>query len=115
MDPNCIFCKIIAGEIPATVIDRDKDFIAIADVNPQAPTHLLVMPIKHYPNLNAFIDVLSNTVIARLFAFAAHLGASAGKGAGYRIVINTGPNGGQSVDHLHIHVLAGRHMSWPPG
>jgi histidine triad (HIT) family protein len=116
----CIFCKIVAGEIPATVIERDDDVIVITDVNPQAPTHLLVMPVQHFANLNAFAEGANDIVVAHLFAVAARLGASAGKESadspgGYRLVVNTGANGGQTVAHLHVHVLAGRHMTWPPG
>lgn len=115
MDSTCIFCKIIAGEIPAAIVDREDGAIAINDVSPQAPTHLLVIPTEHHANLNAFASDSSATSLAKLFAFAARIGASVGKDAGYRIVINTGAEGGQTVDHLHLHVLAGRPMTWPPG
>lgn len=120
MEQSCIFCRIIAGEIPATIIERDDYVIAIADVNPQAPTHFLIIPVKHFANLNAVTEGTSETVLAHLFEVAARLGESAGKESedspgGYRLVVNTGANGGQTVDHLHIHVLAGRHMTWPPG
>ena len=114
MDPNCIFCKIIAGDIPAQFVHRDGDIVAIADVNPQAPTHVLVMPVEHVPNLPEFAASTNPELIAKLFRTAGELGRERGPG-GFRAVVNTGLDGGQTVDHLHIHVLAGRHMTWPPG
>ncbi|MGZ3499509.1 MAG: histidine triad nucleotide-binding protein [Vulcanimicrobiaceae bacterium] len=114
MDSNCIFCKIIAGEIPAQFVHRDEDIVAIADVNPQAPTHVLVMPVRHVPNLPEFAESEKPELIAKLLRTAGELGRQRGAD-GFRAVINTGRNGGQTVDHLHIHVLAGRHLTWPPG
>jgi len=113
-DPDCIFCKIIAGEIPAREVFRDDEIAAVEDVNPQAPSHLLVMPRAHVANASAFAKSASASAIARLFSKAAEIGRERGPN-GYRIVINEGPEGGQTVDHLHVHVLAGRHMHWPPG
>ncbi len=110
---DCIFCKIAAGEVPARVIYRDEDVVAIEDLIPQAPTHLLVMPRKHYATLDAAAD--DDAVAAGLVAVAARLGRERGASRGFRLVVNTGPDGGQTVGHVHVHVLAGRQMSWPPG
>lgn len=111
---DCIFCKIATGDIPATPVYRDIDVIAIADINPQAPTHLLVMPIAHHANIGALSDAEDAALMAKLFAVASKLGRERGAD-GYRLVMNTGADGGQTVDHLHVHVLAGRAMGWPPG
>lgn len=113
-DPSCIFCKIIAGEIPGKFVHRDGDIVAIEDVNPQAPKHVLVMPIKHVPNLPQFVGSETPEVIANVFRAAARIGSESA-GGDFRAVINTGPQAGQTVDHLHVHVLAGRAMHWPPG
>jgi diadenosine tetraphosphate (Ap4A) HIT family hydrolase len=113
-EPNCIFCKIIAGEIPGKFVHRDDDVVVIEDVNPQAPRHLLVMPVQHTANLEEFTATAPADVVAKLFSVAARLGREHGSGA-YRAVTNTGAQAGQSVDHLHVHVLAGRQMHWPPG
>ncbi len=113
-DASCIFCKILAGEIPATFAYRDEEFAAIEDVDPKAPVHLLVMPTRHSANVGEFSDSADDAEAARLIQVAAKLGRDRG-GPGYRLVINTGEEGGQTVDHLHVHVLAGRHMNWPPG
>ncbi|MBV9148456.1 MAG: histidine triad nucleotide-binding protein [Candidatus Eremiobacteraeota bacterium] len=113
-DPNCIFCKIIAGEIPARELFRDDDILAIEDVNPQAPSHVLVMPQAHVANMSTFSDTASAEKVARLLSKAAEIGRQRGA-KGFRLVINEGSDGGQTVEHLHVHVLAGRHMRWPPG
>lgn len=112
---GCIFCKIIAGDIPGNFVHRDDDVVAISDVNPQAPTHVLVMPVRHTPNLAGFANAAPAELAAKLLRVAAGIGERAGGSAGYRTVINTGSDGGQTVDHLHLHVLAGRAMHWPPG
>lgn len=111
---DCIFCKIIAGEIPAKFVHRDDDVVVIQDVNPQAPKHLLVMPVKHVASLPEFVGFEPPELVAKLFSVAGQLGREQ-SAAGFRAVVNTGPDGGQTVDHLHIHVLAGRQMHWPPG
>ena len=113
-DPDCIFCRIVAGDIPAQVIHRDETVIAIADVNPQAPQHLLVMPFRHFSNIAEFAESASPEEVQHLLRLAASLGSREYQD-GYRMVVNTGPAGGQTVGHLHVHVLAGRHMHWPPG
>ncbi len=111
---DCIFCKIIAGDIPAEVVYRDDDVVAIADANPQAPTHLLVMPVRHVANLGELSPEADASLLAKFVATAARLGRENGSN-GYRLVSNIGADGGQTVDHAHVHVLAGRHLTWPPG
>ena len=111
---SCIFCSIASGEIPSDVVFKDGDVIAVNDVNPQAPTHLLVMPVAHHANIGELADSNDSSLTAKLFEVASRLGRERGAGS-YRLVMNTGPNAGQTVDHLHVHVLAGRAMSWPPG
>ena len=112
---DCIFCKIIAGEIPGTFLHREPGFVVVADVNPQAPTHALVMPSAHEPNLESYVQNATAQDVAALFSLAARIGRERGGPGGYRLAINTGTAGGQTVDHLHLHVLAGRAMTWPPG
>ncbi len=114
MDSGCIFCKIAAGEIPAKVLHRDDRFIAIADVNAQAPQHALVMPVEHVANISDYARSGDAAAMGALFALAERLGRE-GSPQGFRLVVNTGEQGGQTVDHLHVHVLGGRHMHWPPG
>ena len=110
---NCIFCQVIAGEIPAQVVYRDDAVIAIRDIQPQAPTHLLVMPIAHSSDIGELEQSGDAALIGHLFAVAARLGRESG--GGFRLVVNTGAEAGQTVDHTHVHVLAGRFMEWPPG
>ena len=114
MNDDCIFCKISSGAIPAKEVYRDGDVLAIEDVNPQAPVHLLVLPSKHHPNIAELVDRDEGSLAGKLLEVASRLGRDRG-GDGFRLVINTGRNGGQTVDHLHVHVLAGRPMTWPPG
>ncbi len=111
---DCLFCKIASGEIPAKTVYRGDDVLAIEDINPQAPVHLLVMPTEHHANIGELSDARKGALLAKLIEVATKLGRERG-GDGYRLVLNTGPDGGQTVDHLHVHVLAGRHMAWPPG
>jgi histidine triad (HIT) family protein len=113
---DCIFCKIVRNEIPAKEVARDEHMVAFVDLNPQAPTHILVVPTTHADHLSDFVAKASNAAKARLFSAAAEIGKKFGReGKGYRVVINEGSDGGQTVHHLHLHVLAGRHMTWPPG
>ena len=110
---DCIFCKIAAGEVPANIIYRDDGVVAIEDLNPQAPTHLLVMPIEHFASV---VEAAGDDgLTAGLFSVAARLGKERGGAGGFRLVVNTGADGGQTVGHVHVHVLAGRPMAWPPG
>ena len=110
---GCIFCKIAAGEIPATILKRADGMMAFQDLNPQAPTHLLVIPTDHLASLN---DAKDPQLLGRLLGFARDLARDAGIAQrGYRVVVNTNPDGGQTVFHLHLHLLGGRPMTWPPG
>jgi histidine triad (HIT) family protein len=110
---SCIFCKIAAGEIPAMIVKRADGMMAFQDASPQAPTHMLVIPTTHVSSLN---DAKDAAVLGRLMAFARDVAQDAGIATkGYRVVLNTNPDGGQTVFHLHLHVLGGRPMQWPPG
>jgi len=110
---GCIFCKIAAGEIPAEVVKRGDGMLAFKDLNPQAPTHLLIIPTTHVGSLN---DAKDGTALGKLLAFARDVAQDSGvANRGYRVVVNTNPDGGQTVFHLHLHVLGGRAMHWPPG
>jgi histidine triad (HIT) family protein len=111
---DCIFCKIAAGEIPARFAHRDDDVIVVSDVNPQAPEHLLVIPVKHYENMSDFVSAAPPEVVAKFFSIAGQLGREQ-SASGFRMVVNQGEDGGQTVPHMHAHVLAGRLMHWPPG
>lgn len=115
-EADCIFCKVVRKEVPAREVLRDENIVAFHDLNPQAPTHVLVVPVVHADQLSDFVRKASSAVKERLFSAAAEIGKKFERDhKGYRIVINEGPDGGQTVGHLHLHVLAGRHMTWPPG
>jgi histidine triad (HIT) family protein len=112
---KCLFCRIVSGDIPAKKAYEDADVVAFHDVNPQAPTHLLVVPRKHIPSLNDLTELdtaVIGTVMVRASAIARDLHLS---DDGYRVVINTGPAAGQTVFHIHAHLLGGRSFGWPPG
>ena len=110
---TCLFCRVAAGTVPVTIVHSDETTVAFRDINPQAPTHILVIPRRHIPNAAAAGDAnVWQAVMSRAAQIA--LGENLGE-PGYRLVINSGPDAGQSVDHLHVHVLGGRHMTWPPG
>lgn len=111
---DCIFCRIIAGEIPATVVLRNEHVIAVRDVNPKAPSHILVIPVRHFEHLSDFAENAGDAEIGECMRTVANIGRDTGPG-GYRVVANEGRDGGQTVFHLHWHVLAGRRMTWPPG
>lgn len=114
-DNSCLFCRIIEGEIPAEIIFRDEHCIVIRDINPQAPTHVLVIPREHLESLNEGTH-RDESMLGHLLRVAARIANEAGHAdEGYRTVINTGAGAGQSVFHLHVHVLGGRPMHWPPG
>lgn len=109
---DCIFCKIASGQVPARVVRRSPDAVAFYDLQPQAPVHILIIPTKH---VSALRDADQST-LGRLLGFAGEVATELGlDAAGYRLVTNTGPDGGQSVFHLHFHLLGGRRMAWPPG
>ena len=113
-DPDCLFCRIVAGEIPSDLLHEDDDVIAFRDIAPQAPTHVLVIPRRHIPDAQALIDA-DGALLAKLFAVIRTIADEAGLGTGYRVVTNVGTDAGQSVPHLHFHLLGGRTMTWPPG
>ncbi len=110
----CLFCQIVAGERPATFVYRDDDVVAIRDIHPQAPTHILVMPTKHIVSV-AEATVEDEGLIGRMVSIAKTIAQQENLSKGFRLVINTGPQAGQSVFHLHVHLLGGRAMQWPPG
>jgi histidine triad (HIT) family protein len=113
-DGDCLFCKIVSKDVPAQVVlDRD-DVLAFRDVNPQAPTHVLVITKEHIPSLEALGD-RHGPLLASLVAAVNEVAREDGVAGGYRLVTNVGPAAGQSVDHLHLHVLGGRSLTWPPG
>jgi histidine triad (HIT) family protein len=114
-DPDCLFCKIIQGQIPSTIIYRDDDVTVFRDINPQMSTHVLIVPNRHIANTEALQpehDALVGATVRTARAVAAQEGLSE---RGYRLVINTGPDALNSVPHLHVHLLGGRVMAWPPG
>lgn len=115
MPDNCIFCKIIAGEIPAKVVYQDEQVVAVEDINPQAPFHLLIIPRKH---IRTTIDLTTadNPLIGHVFQVAGHLAHDLGiADDGFRVVNNCNSAAGQTVWHIHFHLLGGRDLTWPPG
>ncbi|MDX2194645.1 MAG: histidine triad nucleotide-binding protein [Gemmatimonadales bacterium] len=113
---SSIFTKIIRGEIPAKVVKRQDDMIAFHDVNPQAPVHVLVVPVQEVAAVRDCAGPEGQALLGRLMQFAAQVATELGLDAdGYRLVTNTGRYGGQSVFHLHVHIMGGRPMGWPPG
>lgn len=112
---NCIFCKILSKEIPSNIIYEDDLCIAFDDINPQAPVHVLIVPREHVPTFNDLGEDKKELIGHLCMVVNKVVEIKKIKGPGYRIVINCNPAGGQMVYHLHVHVLGGRHMSWPPG
>jgi histidine triad (HIT) family protein len=113
---DCLFCRIVAGEIPAKVAKRTADAVAFHDTDPKAPVHVLVIPTKHVAAVRNATGPDGEAMLGRLLAFSAQVASELGLDSkGYRIVTNTGPDAGQSVDHLHLHLLGGRKFTWPPG
>ncbi|RMH14403.1 MAG: histidine triad nucleotide-binding protein [Gammaproteobacteria bacterium] len=111
----CLFCKIASGEIPAEIIYQDDEMTAFRDIDPQAPTHILIIPSQHIETLNA-LDPSHAELIGNMTLAAARIAASEGiQQQGYRLVMNCNQDGGQTVFHLHMHLLGGRQMLWPPG
>ena len=111
---DCIFCKIVGGSIPAKKIREDEHLLAFHDIDPKAPKHILVIPKKHIGSL-AEAKPGDEALLGRLLLAVSEIAHEQGLGNGYRVVISTGPEGGQTVGHLHIHLLGGRQMHWPPG
>jgi histidine triad (HIT) family protein len=113
MTYSCLFCRIVRREIPAKLVHEDEHTLAFRDIDPKAPTHILVIPKTHVASLNEADDA---EMLGRLMLVAASLAASEGLASdGYRTVVNTGPNAGQTVFHVHLHLLGGRKLGWPPG
>jgi histidine triad (HIT) family protein len=113
MADQCLFCRIVRREIPATLVAETEDCVAFRDINPQAPVHVLVIPRAHVPSLDETTDA---QVVGRLATFAAEIARKEGiADSGYRTVINTNADAGQTVFHLHLHLLGGRRLGWPPG
>lgn len=113
MSDSCLFCRIVRREIPAAVIREDEHTLAFRDIDPKAPTHVLVIPKEHVASLN---DVSDPALVGRLILAAKEIAADEGiADSGYRTVINAGADAGQSVFHVHLHLLGGRQLTWPPG
>jgi histidine triad (HIT) family protein len=111
---DCIFCKIVAGSIPSKKVREDEALLAFYDIEPKAPVHILVIPKKHVASL-ADAKKADEELLGRLLIAAAEIAREQKLGKGFRVVISTGAEGGQTVDHLHLHLLGGRQMHWPPG
>lgn len=111
---SCVFCRIVEGNIPSTAVYQDEQCYAFADLHPQAPVHALIVPREHIGSLSQGVHG-HRQLLGHLLWVAAEIARSKGLGKGYRVVINNGEDGGQTVDHLHLHLLGGRAMHWPPG
>jgi histidine triad (HIT) family protein len=111
---SCLFCKIVEGSIPSTAVYQDELCYAFADIHPQAPVHVLVAPREHIASLSE-TDASDCELLGHLLLTAAEIARAKGLAKGYRVVVNTGQDGGQTVDHLHVHLLGGRSLAWPPG
>ncbi len=111
---DCLFCKIVSGEIPATIVYRDDSCVAFSDIDPRSPVHLLIIPRRHIASLAA-VGAADEPLLGHLLRVAADIAAEKKLADGFRLVMNTGVEGGQTVHHLHLHLLGGRAMHWPPG
>jgi histidine triad (HIT) family protein len=112
---DCLFCKLVAGEVPATIVYQNDDVVAFKDINPQAPTHVVIVPRRHIGGLNDLAPA-DDELVGRLVRAAAALARQNGHAdRGYRTVFNCNADAGQTVFHLHLHLLGGRKMTWPPG
>lgn len=112
---NCLFCKIATGEIPAVIVFEDDELLAFRDVNPQAPVHVLIIPKRHIATIND-TQVDDEKLLGRMVETAKNIAQTEGfNDSGYRLVFNVNGDGGQTVHHIHLHILAGRQMAWPPG
>jgi histidine triad (HIT) family protein len=115
-DPDCLFCKIVAGDIPSTRVDESDGAYAFRDINPAMPTHVLVVPKRHVANAHELDPAEHAADLAAVFALAKQVATDEGLAErGYRLVFNVGEDSGNTVPHLHLHVLGGRRMGWPPG
>jgi histidine triad (HIT) family protein len=111
---NCLFCKIVAGQIPSSVVYENEDVIAFRDIDPKAPQHILIVPRRHIPSM-ADLNPEDAQLLTHIFMAAKHVAHESGLEQGYRFLTNTGPDSGQTVPHLHFHLLGGRKLGWPPG
>jgi histidine triad (HIT) family protein len=111
---SCLFCKIVDGSIPSTTVFEDEKCYAFADIHPQAPVHVLVAPREHVGSLDDCIES-DSALLGHLLWAAGRIAANLKLSNGYRVVVNTGEDGGQTVEHLHVHLLGGRALGWPPG
>jgi histidine triad (HIT) family protein len=110
---DCLFCRIVRGEIPAKFVAKTPECVAFRDINPQAPTHIVIIPRAHIPTL---LDVKDPLIVGHMTRLACELAESEGVAkSGFRVVVNTNADAGQTVFHLHMHLLGGRRMGWPPG
>lgn len=112
---DCLFCKIVAGEIPAQLVHEGERVVAFRDVNPMGPTHVQIIPRQHVPHIADYDPARDAGWLSELFETAAMLARREGLDEGYRLVINNGPLAGQSVFHVHLHLIGGRQLGWPPG
>jgi histidine triad (HIT) family protein len=112
--PDCLFCKIAAGVIPVTRVYENESVLAFPDINPQAPVHILIIPKRHFGSL-VQITSTETELLGELLVAVNNIAQQQNLGNGFRTVINTGADGGQTVEHLHLHLLGGRQMHWPPG
>jgi histidine triad (HIT) family protein len=112
---DCLFCRIAAGEIPANVVARTEHAVAFRDINPQAPTHVLLIPSEHVAASAMELGPAHAKILGELFELGSRVARSEGLTEGWRLVTNVGPDAGQTVPHLHFHLLGGRAMTWPPG
>lgn len=111
---NCLFCKIAAGEIPSTIVYQDDDIVAFRDINPAAPQHILIIPRRHIAS-STDLTTEDGPLLAHIYVTATRVARELNLERGYRIVTNVGPDAGQTVFHLHFHLLGGRPLGWPPG
>lgn len=113
MPNDCLFCRIVKGEVPAKIVAQNEHCVAFHDINPQAPTHVVIVPREHIPSLNEATDAAT---IGQLSLMAAEIARTSGLSErGYRTVVNTNSDAGQTVFHVHLHLIGGRRMGWPPG
>ncbi len=111
---QCLFCRIVAGEIPAEIVHRDENVVVFKDINPQAPVHLLAIPTKHIARLTQ-PEAADGVMLSQIFSVIQKMATGEGLDEGFRVVANCGDNAGQTVHHLHFHILGKRCLSWPPG
>lgn len=112
---DCLFCKIVDKQIPAEIVEETEHVVAFRDINPQAPTHVQIIPRKHVPHITAFDPSQDISWLSDLFATANRIASAEGLDKGFRLVINNGALSGQSVFHVHLHLIGGRQLGWPPG